>query len=233
MAKQDRKISPLQALKASELHSSRVKTLRRTLPFVVGIVVLIVVLWSSLDVFFEDKIDGLSDLEANIGVKNKVLKPKLQTTDEKGSPLTIEAESATHENENAATFQRPCCELKGPNGKTTKLTSDDGVLNQAERVFIYRGNVVLESSTDDEQSLTLKTKSARVLLDSQDAEGDDEVIGKSPMGTLTSKHGFRFDRKEQKIYFKGPSKLSISPQALESLRSSPNQNTTQKKMSAP
>lgn len=198
-------------------HSSRVRVLRRILPVFGVSLVLTVLLWASIDVFFEEKIEGLSHLKDDLEIKNKVINPILTTTDEKGSPLKIQAKSATHNQDDKAEFTKPCCELNSPDGRKTTLSSDDGALDQGKKVFVYRGNVILESKTNDQDKLVFQTNSARVLLDSQDAEGDDEITGQSPMGSLTAKHGFRFDRKQQALTFKGPSKLIINQSAVRDL----------------
>lgn len=206
-----------QVLKALQRHSTRVKILRRIVPVIIVFIVLVVLLWTSLDIFFEEKIEGVKGLKSEIEFQNKVMNPELRVTDDKERPVKIQAESATHDQDDAAHFEKPCCELEGDNGNKSKLTADEGLLDRVENVFTYRGNVVLDVPIPDQSHVILKTKSARVFLDSRNVDGEDEIHIEGPMGTLTSKNGFRFDHNKQKLTLKGPSRLKLqtsTPQLL-------------------
>ena len=74
-------------LKRSKNHTSRVRWLRRFLPIIGGIAILSVLLWSSFETFFEKKIDGIPEVARNLVKHNKVMNPRIKSTDSKGKPL--------------------------------------------------------------------------------------------------------------------------------------------------
>ena len=199
------------AFAASKKRSFWVSILRKAVPLSVAFIVLLVLMWTSIDIFFEEKIEGLTDLKPHLEFHNKVMNPKLQTTDKDGQPVTIKAKTGVHSKDSQAVLEKPCCELERSDGKKISLSADTGVLDQNQKVFVYRGNVVVATKTKNGEAIELKTKSAKILIDQQDVEGQDVVEGTTPMGTLTAKHGFRFEKKQHTLSFKGPVEMTIKP----------------------
>lgn len=193
--------------KHSHTHTNRVKILRRFLPMVGVLAILSVVLWSFLESFFEKKIEGIPQKAQSILLHNKVLNPRMHSTDAKGNPFSIQAETATQSADSSAAFEKPCCELVGNKGQKIKLKSDTGFLNQDEQKFTYDENVHIETS----DGYTVDTKKAMVDLKNQTVTGTEPVTAKGPVGTVTSQDGFHLDKEKQELHFKGPTKLVIYP----------------------
>lgn len=208
---QDKRNTPNEGLfKRSKNHTSHVKWLRRFLPIIGGVAILSVLLWSSFETFFEKKIDGIPEIARNLVKHNKVMSPRIKSTDSKGNPYKIQAESATQNTDSQASFEKPCCEIVGGKGQQIKLKSDKGFMNQKEQKFTYDENVHLETS----DGYSFKTKKAVVDLNSQNVTGKDPVTGTGPAGHITSRDGFFLDKKTQELHFKGPTKLIIHPHSL-------------------
>ena len=197
-------------LKRSQTHTGRVKWLRRLLPIIGGIAILSVLLWSSFETFFEKKIEGIPQAARNLVKHNKVMNPRIKSTDSKGNPYKIQAESATQKTDSKASFEKPCCEIVGEKGRQIKLKSDKGFMDQKDQKFTYDENVHLETS----DGYSFKTKKAIVDLNSQNVTGKDPVSGQGPAGKISSKEGFFLDKKTQELHFKGPTKLIIHPNSL-------------------
>jgi lipopolysaccharide export system protein LptC len=205
------KKSTASLLKRSKKHTGRVRILRRFLPIAALLSVLAVLLWSSFETFFEKKIDGIPDKARNIVTHNKVLNPRMNSTDSKGNPYKIEAENATQIEDSKAILEKPCCEIVGSKGQQIKLKSDTGLLNQEKQTFAYEGDVQLE--TDD--GYVFETKKAKVDLKTQSVTGKDFIQGAGPAGNITAKDGFHVDKKSQELHFKGPTRLTINPKSTE------------------
>ena len=197
-------------LKRSKNHTSRVKLLRRFLPTIGAISILSVLLWSSFETFFEKKIEGIPRIARNLVKHNKVINPHLKSTNSKGDPYHIQAESATQNTDAQVSFEKPCCDTLGKKGRKINLKSDKGSMNQKEQKFIYNDNVHLETS----DGYSFKTKKAIVDLKSQNVTGEDPVVGHGPAGQITSKEGFFLDKSTQELHFKGPTQLTIHPNSL-------------------
>ena len=209
MSRQTPNPSTEKLLKRSKTHTGRVKWLRRVLPLVGLVAIFSVLLWSSFETFFEKKIDGIPDKARNLIKHNKITNLRLNSTDSKGNPYKIKAESGTQDNEVKASFKKPCCEIVGPKGQQIKLKSDKGLLNQDDQKFVYDKNVHLKTS----DGYSFDTEQAIVDLESQNITGKSPVTGKGPAGKITSKKGFFLDKKTQEFHFKGPTKLTIHPDA--------------------
>lgn len=197
-------------LKRNKNYTNRVKLLRRFLPIIAAVSILSVLFWSSVETFFEKKIEGIPQIARHLVKHNKVINPRIKSTDSKGNPYHIQAESATQNTESQASFEKPCCEIIGDKGQQIKLKSDKGFMDQQEQKFIYDENVHLETS----DGYTFKTKRAIVDLESQNVTGKDPVTGQGPAGHITSKEGFILDKKTQELHFKGQTKLIIQPESL-------------------
>tara|TARA_R110002095_G_scaffold63947_4_gene53938 strand:- start:289 stop:942 length:654 start_codon:yes stop_codon:yes gene_type:complete len=192
-------------LKRSKKHTGRVRILRRFLPIIALLAVLAVLLWSSFETFFENKIEGIPDKARNLVTHNKVLNPRLNSTDSKGNPYKIEAKNATQIDGSKAILEKPCCEIVGQKGQQIKLRSDKGSLNQKQQTFSYEENVHLETS----DGYVFETNKAEVDLKTQSVTGKDPITGQGPAGQITAKEGFYLDKKSQELHFKGPTHLII------------------------
>ncbi len=197
-------------LKRSKKHTGRVKWLRRFLPIAGLLAILSILLWSSFEIFFEKKIEGIPDKARDLVKYNKVMNPRLKSTDSKGNPYKIQAESAIQGDNTQVSFEKPCCEIVGSKGQQIKLKSDRGFLNQKEQKFVYDENVRLETN----EGYTFETQKAVVDLQSQNVTGTDPVVGQGPAGNITSKNGFFLDKNSQELHFKGPTKLIVHPKSL-------------------
>lgn len=198
-------------LKRSEKHTDRVRVLRRFLPIAGFLAVLAVLLWSSVDTFFEKKIEGIPDKARNVVTHNKVLNPRMNSTDSKGNPYKIEAENATQIKGSKAILEKPCCEIVGSKGQQLKLKSDTGLLNQEKKTFAYEGNVKVETN----DGYVFETKKAKMDLKTQTVTGKDLVQGVGPAGKITAEEGFYVDKKSQELHFKGPTRLIIHSKSTE------------------
>ena len=194
-------------IRRSKKHTGRVRILRRFLPITALLAVLAVLLWSSFETFFEKKIEGIPDKARHLVTQNKVLNPRMNSTDSKGNPYKIEAQNATQIENSKAVLEKPCCEIVGSKGQQIKLKSDTGLLNQEKQTFAYEGNVQLE--TDD--GYVFDTKKAKVDLKTQSVTGKDPIQGTGPAGNITAQEGFYLDKKSQELHFKGPTRLIIHP----------------------
>jgi len=198
-------------LKRSKKHTGRVRILRRFLPVAALLAVLAVLLWSSFETFFEKKIEGIPDKARNLVTRNKVLNPRMNSTDSKGNPYKIEAQNATQIENSKALLEKPCCEIVGSKGQQIKLKSDTGLLNQEKQTFAYEGNVQLETN----DGYVFETEKAKVDLKTQSVTGKDPIQGTGPAGKIAAKDGFYLDKKSQELHFKGPTRLTIHSEPTE------------------
>ena len=191
----------------SKTHTNRIKLLRKWFPIFAGLLIMVVLLWTTLDRFFEKKIEGLPEVVGKIEVRNEVLKPQMVSTDESGNPFKILAEKAVQTGDAQVEFQEPCCEMIGKKGRKLTLKSAQGVLDQEKSTFTYEKDVNLEAS----DGYKLQIDGAIVDMKSQVITSNNELNGSGPAGSISAKDGVVFDKKKNKIHFKGRTKLVLNP----------------------
>jgi Uncharacterized protein conserved in bacteria len=194
---------PLSTL--SHKHTMRVRKLRRILPFFALLSVAVVLLWSNIAHLFEKKIDGLPEAVNQLTLHNEVANLRMVSTDDKGNPFKIQAQSATQSGTAQANFSHPVGEFLLASGQTVSLTADQGMMNQGDHQVTYSGHVVLK--TDD--GYQMETECAVMNLKEQKAEGQVPIQGFGPQGKIYAQAGFCLEKKSSLLTFKGPTRLII------------------------
>jgi LPS export ABC transporter protein LptC len=190
----------------SQCHSERVKRLRTLLPLAGLGVVILVCLWSSLERFFERKIEGIPQYAKRLTLQNEVLNPIIVSTDNAGNPFRLSAERGTQTEEEKAVFEKPVSELTSRTGNHIKVSSKAGLLNPHDNTFTY----FKEAHLKEAQGHWFKTTYIKVDLKKQRAHSVAPVKGAGPMGALEAAQGFTLNKEEQTLTLHGPTKLLLN-----------------------
>ena len=189
----------------SKLHSKRIKRLRTLLPLVGLGGVVLVCLWSSLEHFFERKIEGIPHYAKRLTFQNEVLNPVVVSMDNAGNPFRLSAERGTQTIEEKAVFEKPVSELTSRTGNHIKVSSKTGLLNPQDNTFTYFKDVVFKETKGHQ----LEAAYIRVDLKKQSARSVTPVKGKGPMGKIEATQGFTLNKERQTLALHGSTKLLL------------------------
>lgn len=198
----------------SNRYSLFVGYMKVLLPAMAAALILLIVVWPQFQADDSPFRVSVSDLSPGQADSLSMLNARFDGVDEKNQPFSVTADEATQ-----VTDQEDVVELAFPKAD---ITLDDGAWLATEarrgeylrdqRLLDLRGNVTLFH----DKGFELHTESAQIDLRAGTAQGFDTVEGQGPFGTLKAQ-GFRVQDSGEVIHFIGKSKMTLYPEAEDTL----------------
>lgn len=167
--------------------------------------------------FFWPKIDSwihpetaptIQKNEGKIALSNTLTDPKMHGSDDKGRPYTMTAKTAHQVTEDEAILDHPSSELNLDDGAKLSLRAEMGTYRAKDKKIHYENNVVFASP---DKGFQFTTPKASIDLGQGIADGHEPIVGVTQNGTIHAQKGFRIEDKGNRLIFKGPTQLILSP----------------------
>jgi lipopolysaccharide export system protein LptC len=185
-------------------YSRRVALLKRTLPTVGIFLLLLIAVWPRLTPLWDRMRFPAIDLrEAR---ELRMLNPRYAGTDRLGRPYVVTA-AVGHQvpdRQDLMSLERARADLKSHSGADIVVTSDTGVYQSQSQLLDLFGHVTVTH----ENGTQFVTKTARLDIAHNAAQGDDPVEGHGPTGDIKSQ-GFRIYDKGDSVIFTGKSDATL------------------------
>lgn len=182
--------------------------LKVALPIAIACVLALIFLWPKVAKFIEDsgKPQTMERiLSTNPQLENKLIGPKLESTDQKGRPFRVQAEYATNVNEENSDFVNPSGQMQLEDGSILSFTSKTGIYHKKEELLELFDDVNVKT----DKGYDLKTRYMKIFLNENKGEGHEPVHGTGPTGETIDAEGFRITDKGDIIDFLGKTKITL------------------------
>ena len=188
----------------------RIRILRFSLPVLAVLLLGMTLFWSEVSVWFSPPSfsapSTLSSRPKIVQMKNQLMAPRIYSTDAKGRPYHIAANSAVQKNDRLSQLKDPKSTLQLEDGTGLEIKASEGFYDDTTKTLTYKKGVSFKTTT----GYTLTTSSAQADLQRKEVTGTEAVKGEGPLGRLSSEKGFYADQ-EGNMILKGPSTLVIYP----------------------
>ena len=158
-------------------HSALIQVLRRLLPALGVLIVVVLGAWAALNALVLRNDGG----KVRGGPEIRMLNPNFQGRTESGKPFLVQAVSAVRDNgdNSKLTLERPVFTL-GVGPDKTVVSARDGVYREDKRLLDLRGAVTL----DDAKGNHLRTEHALVDTAKTEVRGETRIAGLGPLGRI-------------------------------------------------
>lgn len=181
-------------------YSRRVALLKRTLPTIGIVLLLLIAIWPRLTPLWERiRFPAIDIRDAR---ELRMLSPRYAGTDRLGRPYVVTA-AVGHQvpdRQDLMSLERARADLKSHSGADIVVTADTGVYQSQTQLLDLFGNVTVTH----ENGTRFVTNTARLDNAHNAAQGDDPVEGHGPSGDIKSQ-GFRIYDKGDTVIFTGKS----------------------------
>lgn len=187
-------------------HSRVVYTLKFLLPALAAGLLALTVSWPLI----HGQEGGLINLPATVKDKDdpNMVNPKIYGMDKDNQPYSVTAKTAFQQSARVIAFDQVAGELALSGGSWIAVLAGKGVLDMEKKLLSLSGEVVTYVNGKDGDSFEITTSEVNADLTSKILEGDKPVSVVSNIGSFSGQ-GFRYDKAQGKIIFKGPVKLRI------------------------
>ena len=183
-----------------------VSAMKYILPGLAMALLVVVVAWSEFD--NDNNRFQAPEAVGPIGTSRpQVINARVVSVDSRLRPYQITADSSALKKIEGREFyflEHPKADFVLEDGSWVVLTANDGEYEEKSKNLFLVGNV----SVYHEKGHELKTLKAMINLDERSALGDESVIGKGPLGSLSSE-GFRIYEGGSRVIFTGKSKMIV------------------------
>ena len=194
-------------------HSQRVALLKRVLPAIGIVLLLLIAIWPRLAPLWERMRLAFPAIDLREARELTITNPRYAGLDRLGRPFVTTAASGRQlaDRQDLMSLQLPNGELKMRGGADLVVTGKTGVYQSQTQLLDLFDDVTLVH----QNGTHFLTQSARVNAANNTAEGSDQVTGHGPSGDVVAQ-GFRILDKGDTIVFTGHSALwlkSVKPSA--------------------
>lgn len=189
-------------------YSRFTKAIKIIMPLCVLAIIGLLVAWPNLRELemaplTKDDVNALREAET----QNTLVRPVFNTNDSKGRPVSIKADDARQNRNNADDIMltNPQAEFQGGDNSALQIMAVQGQYNQADRRLLLNNNVVVE----DEVGNRLETEGLEADLQNDTAKSNQPATLTTPYGTIKGQSVI-MDRKTQTTTFQGPAKAVIN-----------------------
>ena len=194
------------AVGADNPYSRRVAFLKRVLPTIGITLLLLIALWPRLAPLWERMRFAFPAIDLREARELRMLNPRYAGNDRLGRPYVVTA-AVGHQapdRQDLMSLEGPRADIKSHGGADVVVTADTGVYQSQAQLLDLFGKVTLVH----ENGTRFTTKSARLDVAHNAAEGGDPVEGHGPSGDIKSQ-GFRIYDKGDEIIFTGASDMVL------------------------
>ena len=158
-------------------HSAFIHVLRRLLPALCVMIVIVIGAWAAVNALVLRNEGG----KVRGGPEIRMLNPDFQGRNDAGKPFLVRAASAVRANGDAAkiTLERPVFTLGTPDDKTV-VHAQSGVYREDTRMLDLHGAVTLDDTKGDH----LVTEHALVNTAKSEVTGETRIVGGGPLGRI-------------------------------------------------
>jgi lipopolysaccharide export system protein LptC len=180
------------------------------LPFVAGVVMMLVVVWPELKSKPEKFSIGLSDVKIETAGGQRVINARFTGVDSNNRPFSITAESVVRagSDDNGVELSQPKADVTLAGDSWVAIAAPKGIFRRAEETLDLSGGVDLFH----EDGYEFRTAEARLNFSTSAASGGSPIRGQGPFGTIEAQ-GFRVPGTGDSIFFTGKSRLLVYPDA--------------------
>jgi lipopolysaccharide export system protein LptC len=194
------------ARRTDDRYSRRVALLKRFLPMLGLMLLILVAIWPRLGPLLESVRLGLPIIDLREARELRMLNPRYAGLDRFNRPYVVTAAIGRQvpDRDDLMSLERPRAEMTMRRGATVVVTAVTAVYqSQAQLLDLFEDvNLVHENGT------RFVTKTAHVDVSADTAEGHDPVSGRGPSGDIDAQ-GFRILDKGDTIIFSGKSDLLL------------------------
>ena len=183
-------------------YSRRVALLKRALPALGVLLLLLIAVWPRLAPIWERMRFAFPAIDLREARELRMLNPRYAGTDRLGRPYVVTA-AVGHQvpdRQDLMSLERARAEMKSHSGADIVVTGDTGIYQSQTQLLDLLGNVTLTH----ENGTRFVTQRARLDAAHNTAEGNDPVEGHGPSGDITAQ-GFRIFDKGDTVIFTGRS----------------------------
>ena len=191
---------------ADNPYSRRVALLKRTLPALGVFLLLLIALWPRLAPIWERLRFAFPAIDLREARELRMLNPRYAGTDRLGRPYVVTA-AVGHQvpdRQDLMSLEAPRSDLKSHSGADIVLTAQTGVYQQQAQLLDLFDNVTLTH----ENGTRFVTKTARLDIAHNSAQGNDPIEGHGPSGDIKSQ-GFRIYDKGDDVVFTGKADMLL------------------------
>jgi lipopolysaccharide export system protein LptC len=183
-------------------YSRRVALLKRALPALGVLLLLLIAVWPRLAPIWERMRFAFPAIDLREARELRMLNPRYAGTDRLGRPYIVTA-AVGHQvpdRQDLMSLEGARAEMKSHSGAEVVVTGDTGIYQSQTQLLDLFGNVTLTH----ENGTRFVTQRARLDAAHNTAEGNDPVEGHGPSGDITAQ-GFRIYDKGDTVIFTGKS----------------------------
>lgn len=183
-------------------YSRRVALLKRALPALGVLLLLLIAVWPRLAPIWERMRFAFPAIDLREARELRMLNPRYAGTDRLGRPYVVTA-AVGHQvpdRQDLMSLEGARAEMKSHSGAEVVVTGDTGIYQSQTQLLDLFGNVTLTH----ENGTRFVTQRARLDGAHNTAEGNDPVEGHGPSGDITAQ-GFRIYDKGDTVIFTGKS----------------------------
>jgi lipopolysaccharide export system protein LptC len=191
---------------AGDRYSRRVAMLKRMLPALGVMLLVLVAVWPQLGTLLENVGLGLPVIDMREARELRMLNPRYAGVDRFGRPYVVTAAVGRQvpNRDDLMSLEMPRAEIRLRPGALVVVTAATAIYQtQAQLLDLFENvNLVHENGT------RFVTRSAHVDVSANTAEGHDPVVGHGPSGDIAAE-GFRIFDKGDTIFFTGNSHVLL------------------------
>ena len=191
---------------AENRYSRRVALLKRVLPAVGLVLLLLITIWPRLAPLWERMRLGFPAIDLRDARELRMLNPRYLGTDRLDRPFVVTAAVARQvpDRQDLMSLEAPRADMKTHGGADIVVTSATGIYQSQAQLLDSFGEVTLVH----QNGTRFITDAARLDIAHNAAQGDDPVEGHGPSGDVKAQ-GFRIFDKGDTILFTGRSDMLL------------------------
>ena len=189
-------------------HSRRVALLRRVVPVIGVVLLLLVAIWPRLAPLWDRMRFAFPAIDLRDARELQMINPRYAGTDRTGRPFVVTAASGRQvpDRQDLMSLREPRADVKTHAGADVVVTAATGVYQSQSQLLDLFGEVTLVH----QNGTRFVTDTARVNAAGNTAKGSDPVEGHGPSGDIKAQ-GFEILDKGDTILFTGRSDLLLKP----------------------
>jgi len=206
------------AAEAGTRHSRRVALLRRVLPVIGVVLLLLVAIWPRLAPLWDRMRFAFPAIDLREAKELQMVNPRYAGADRTGRPFVVTAASGRQvpDRQDLMSLRAPRADVKTHGGADVVVTAATGVYQSQSQLLDLFGEVTLVH----QNGTRFVTDTARVDAAGNTAKGSDPVEGHGPSGDIKAQ-GFEILDKGDTILFTGRSDLLLKPAKPAAAKSAP------------